>query len=341
MDLSSLYSPDDSEDDFNDPGKFARSLGLINDYPSDPNQQLNYLDDNFGTFTRKLPIDQPSGSVVSGGREDLYHKYSQMLQQKPESESILENYLGRRPTREQFGNSLGRKLLAGLTGFTSGLQFGPGGQVHADPARSFAITSRIADEPFNEAMQDYNSEGRQVYDYAKLKESSRQRELAGMVSQIRMQETERANRAREAGVDVLRGIQSDREKAYAQGILDRTSEREAGRQFRQSQLEETTRHNKAMESLGQEKIDKPGRGTTNKPLSPEQQTAAMKLAQKRLEMSDPRYAQMLQSLKDNPSQFLSDTPPSDPNEQQNWANNRRLYSIYQSVMQQLMNRGGQ
>lgn len=195
--------------------------------------QENYLDDSFGSFTRNLPIDQPSGSIVSGGREDLYHKYSQLLDQKPESERVLEDYMGRRPTHANYVPSGRDKLTAAVMGGIAGINHG--GEAGINTAQ------RWVDKPLDEALQDYNSEGKFVNEYAKLADSSRNRQMTSLLSQMRMSEQQRMDQARMQNLGSL-------ESARKQRLADKSSEDEFKKNKDSRDFTALERHRRAMEA---------------------------------------------------------------------------------------------
>lgn len=338
FDLSSLYKPDE-EEDFSNPVGFAKSIGLLDSYPDNPVEQRNYLDDNFGSVTKSLPIDQPSGSIVSGGREDLYHKYSQMLEQKPESERVLEDYMGRRPTREQFGNSLGRKILAGVVGLGTAAKQGG--------AAAYKTVSGILDEPYNEAVQDYNSEGRYINDYAKLADSSRNRQMSSLLAQMRMEEVHRANQERERQTAALRDIQRQNSELGQKRLDQSEADRAKRNDLEERRFGETQRHNKATESRLMESLNfRESKGNREKQLSPSQQLAQIKLNEAKLKMSDPAYMQMYRKIGEDPDAFFEDKDYGpdklegqelqDANE---LADQRRRLAIFNTILQEMQ--GGQ
>lgn len=206
----------DSESDyFGNPKRVARELDLTDNYDtSSPLEQRNYLDDNFGSFTSKLPIDQPNGSIVSGGREDLYHKYSQMLEQEPASKHILDDYLGRRPTDEQYKPGIGRKIIAGLAGL--GSAFGRGG-----PASGYAVTDKILHQPLNDAMEEYQQEGKFIDVAMRQADSTRNQQMAGILNQIRQEEQGKYNQGR---LELQQGAQKLAQQRLDQQNADRLAD---------------------------------------------------------------------------------------------------------------------
>lgn len=225
----------DSEYDyFSNPKRFANDLGITDSYDtSSPLEQRNYLDDNFGNFAGKLPIDEPSGSIVSGGREDLYHKYSQMLEQEPESRRILDDYMGRRPTFDQYKPGLGKRLGSAAIGIAEGMRTG-------SPMAAFRASQTIADDPFNRAMYEYEKEGKFIDDAMKVADSSRNQQLAGILNTIRQQELGQYRQQQiQSRQDTLRSQQSRNDQMNA--------DREADNARQERQFQETQRHNRAME----------------------------------------------------------------------------------------------
>jgi hypothetical protein len=198
LSLGLFDNPDEGQ---SDPQRFSQALGLTNSELSHQGKlpQENYLDDNLGSVTRSLPIDQPNGSIVSGGREDLYHKYSQMLEQKPEGDSLLSNYLGRMPTHAGFQPSGHDRAIAAVMGGIAGLN--GGGQ------RGIATSQQWLDKPFEEQTQDWKGGLPLVELQAKQADSTRNRQASGILSMIRQQEVDRENKRKDELTGMLRNSQ--------------------------------------------------------------------------------------------------------------------------------------
>lgn len=231
LSLGLLDNPDEGQ---SDPQRFSQALGLTDSELSHQGKlPENYLDDNLGSVTRSLPIDQPSGSIVSGGREDLYHKYSQMLEQKPEGDSLLSNYLGRMPTHAGFQPSGHDRAVAAVMGGISGLN--KGGMA------GISTSQQWLDKPFEESTQDWKGGLPLVELQAKQTNSEKQRQAAGILSMIRAQETERENRRKDDLTSYLRDTQRN-------NSTNRRDKNLADASRGDQNYQETVRHHKAIEN---------------------------------------------------------------------------------------------
>jgi hypothetical protein len=137
----------------------------------------------------------------------------------------LEDWLGRRPQRAQYEPSVGRKILAGFAGFLTGLQ---------NPAQGAAVARGIKGNKYQEALEDWRTEGKAIGEVGELGQ--------------KMAETERKGAANKMTYDsAMEGIKQRRD-AEAQRHKDRLSAATTD----QEKAAEVVRHNKAQEASAKE-----------------------------------------------------------------------------------------
>jgi hypothetical protein len=216
----------------------------------DSEEEDDLFPSNFSRVASSL--DQPSGSVVSGGKEDLYHKYSQLLEQPPESEGILKDFLGRRPTFENYQPTGMQKATAAIMGGVAGLNSG-------GPA-GIAAGQAWRNKPFERQQEEWKQEGQFVDDQVRSADSNRNRQLASMVAQIRQQEMDSNNRYKREAAELVEKHRVEKANADREERIRAAKEREKDRDFdredRQLSRKETERHNRASEARNSEdKLD--------------------------------------------------------------------------------------
>jgi len=259
FDFGSLLG--DSDEDESNPlskvlkGLFSNGGGGLG---SETSPQESSLPDSFSSFTSTL--NQPSGSVVSGGKEDLYHRYSQLLEQKPESEGVLSEYISRMPRHENYKPTGGTKLQAAGMGIAQALNSG-------DTNSGIAKAQEWRNKPFERQNAEYKQEGSFIDDQMRSADSARNRSLQGMLAQIKQQEVETNNRYKNEAMKTLREqqkIDSDRRKEkYDLDREEKRKDREAknedrdfDRKDRNQRHEESLNLRRELKSFGgEDKLD--------------------------------------------------------------------------------------
>lgn len=185
---------------------------------------------------RGFPLDEEEEdddlfSPVPPGEGDEI--YSQMELdddvQEPEEKAPMGDYqdwLGRRPKREDYKPSTGRKILAGLAGFLAGLQ---------NPAAGAAVTRGIAHGKYEGALQDWQEEGKAIGDVAELGQKYAETERKGAANKMTYEAS-------------MTGIKQ-REEAEQLRHIDRKEKAVDDR----SKNAEELRHNQELEKIQQEK----------------------------------------------------------------------------------------
>jgi len=97
-------------------------------------------------------------------------KYRELSESPTGSESLINDYVSGRPTREQFAPDLKTKIIAFLAGTLSG-EGGTGAE-------------KIINRPYERAEEDWRNEGQNIASRARLIDAERQRELAGLKTVI-------------------------------------------------------------------------------------------------------------------------------------------------------------
>lgn len=153
----------------------------------------------------------------------------------PELSAIFRQYqdwMGRRPTRESVKPSTGRRIAAGLAGFLVGLK---------DPRLGIQLSSGIANQPYDQAMEQWQGEGKALGEVGKfgqdIEETKRKREATA----TGFEETRQRIDATMKGVEQRRDAENQRHQDRLAGITDDNLRRA-----------EIARHNKALEGLARE-----------------------------------------------------------------------------------------
>jgi hypothetical protein len=146
---------------------------------------------------------------------------------------ILNQYrqwLAERPSRTQYEAGTGRKILAGLVGFLGGLRGGP--------ETAMKLTRSIVDDPYNEAVEDWQGRGKSLGDVGKLAQdiSETQRKRSGDIMDF-MSADERVKAAREAI------------KQRADAEDQRHNDRITSAKTEAERAAEVKRHNQEMEGI--------------------------------------------------------------------------------------------
>ena len=153
--------------------------------------------------------------------------------------SQYRDWLSQRPTREAYEPGTGRKIAAGLLGFLGGLQ---------NPEAGYKITRGILDKPYDEAVEDWQQEGKGLGEVGKLAQD--------------MSET-----GRKRASDVMSFMTAEERNAAARAATDqreraenlRHADRVAAAKTNEDKAAEDERHNKAMEEIDQTRNSIAGR----------------------------------------------------------------------------------
>lgn len=93
-------------------------------------------------------------------------KYQQLSASPTGSEELISEYVGRRPTYEDYSPGLGRKMAAFLLGTFSG-----------SPGNAYNLAQKHLYAPYERAYTDWKGEGTGISSRARLMDAERQREL--------------------------------------------------------------------------------------------------------------------------------------------------------------------
>lgn len=132
---------------------------IFNLFEEDPQSRFLNL---FNRFSEQSP---QIGEYLDPNDPDLL-KYQELASSPTGSENLISEYIGARPTREQYSPSIGRRMAAFLIGTLSG--------TGARGAQGFV------DQPYNYAEEEWTNEGRNIASRARLIDAERNRELQAL-----------------------------------------------------------------------------------------------------------------------------------------------------------------
>lgn len=174
----------------------------------DPDSQFLNL---FNRFSGQYP---DIGQFLKPDDPDLL-AYQRRSTEPTGSSELINQYISRMPTHEQYEPSLGDKLKATLVGMFAG-----GG-----PEGAYRRASEYVEEPYKEALGEWKTEGSNIATRAHLMDTERQRELAAMKLGL----TTKAGAARSEASSKLREMAEARRIAAQVAAEREHNEREADR----------------------------------------------------------------------------------------------------------------
>ena len=186
-----------------------------------------------------LAPEAPVEAPPEGGVEDFGVVQAPEIRGMPPSPTAgvsaqYQDWMSRRPEREDTDPSTGRKILGGVAGFLAGLGGGP--------AAAQQVTSGILEGPRNRAMTDWKEEGEALKDVGTYTTAAAESERKGRSDVMRLEGINRR-------VTAARESIAQRESAEQ----SRHSDREAADLTDNERLAETKEHNDALEKIAKEK----------------------------------------------------------------------------------------
>lgn len=131
------------------------------------------------------------GNGVDSGQDpqamdsEAYQRYKQLLLQPAPSEAIIQSMQASRPKREDYEPNTMTKILAAMSGFTAGTK---------NPVAGVATAKKMLDQPYEDALGDYNTDNQGKLEAARMQDSAFNRKLTS--SQFDLNE----ERQRRAGI---------------------------------------------------------------------------------------------------------------------------------------------
>lgn len=161
---------------------------------------------NAGGITNRFRSLRPDsinaqGAIPSNDLSDYWDPtaskaYRDLAASSPASEGLIQSYLSKMPTREQYEPGFGRKMAGFLLGTLSGRP---------------DATSKFLDAPYMDALADWKQQGTSVQNEARLADASRSRELGAMKYDLDAQAKGKRQSALDAaakdriGIDLAKG----------------------------------------------------------------------------------------------------------------------------------------
>jgi len=94
-----------------------------------------------------------------------YKNYINLTSSPTGSSDLINQYINRKPTREQFDPSFGRRMAAFAVGMLSG------------PHAGYEMAQNVLNDPYNKAVKDWKDEGADISTRARLLDAERQRQI--------------------------------------------------------------------------------------------------------------------------------------------------------------------
>ena len=158
---------------FYDPETFQQpvSVSFRNAYkfaPEEDDSPFKSLASRF-QFDTSQPADSTTSSV-SRPTNRFKSKYGafQEIQEETSAIDAFRNYLQRAPQREDYAPGLGNRIGAAIAGFGVGLQ---------DPAKGFALSQSMIEQPYRRAQEAYEAEGGRLGSLAEIEATTNKARL--------------------------------------------------------------------------------------------------------------------------------------------------------------------
>lgn len=99
---------------------------------------------------------------------DAYERHKQLMLTPSPSEDVINSLEADRPKREDYKPNTITKILAALTGFTTGMK---------DPSAGASAAEKLLDQPYNKALDEYKQDNEGRLANAKVEDSAFNRKL--------------------------------------------------------------------------------------------------------------------------------------------------------------------
>jgi|WetSurMetagenome_2_1015567.scaffolds.fasta_scaffold231705_2 hypothetical protein len=197
-----------------------------------------------GQYTNPRPAD-----YYFKEDDPYYQAYLRKSQEAPQSESLIRDYLSRRPEEENYKPGIWRKMGGFLLGALSG-----------NPTQAYKSAQQFTQDPYNDAMSEWTDEGKRIDTQARLSDAARTRELGAMklgldnrLKSLRYQSTDEGKMPG-LGAKVASGVvgTDQRNRALDQGdrrIRETDEQNNWSRAFRQQQQDYAEQLKDAMLAL--------------------------------------------------------------------------------------------